>query len=45
MSERYELVKYYYDSGLWRINRVQKAVEKSWITAEEYKDITGLDYA
>ena len=45
MSERYELVKYYYDSDLWGINRVQKAVKKSWITAEEYKDITGLDYA
>lgn len=45
MSEHFELVKYYYDSSLWGINRVQKAVEKDWITVEEYKDITGLDYA
>lgn len=43
-SEKYEKVKRYYDRGLWSIERVHKAVEKGWITAEEYKEITGEDY-
>lgn len=43
-SERFELVKDYYDNGLWKKKAVKKAVEKGWITAEEYKEITGKDY-
>lgn len=43
MSNKYELVKDYYDRGLWSIERVHSAVGK-WITAEEYKQITGEDY-
>lgn len=43
-SPKYDKVKYYYDHGLWTIEQVRKAVEKGWITAEEYKDITGEDY-
>ena len=43
MSEKYELVKSYYDRGLWSKARVHVAVGK-WITANEYKEITGEDY-
>ena len=34
----------YFDSGLWSIERIRNAVVKGWITAEEYKIITGEDY-
>lgn len=39
-SKNYEKVKTYYDNGLWSIERVQKAVEKGWITEAEYEEIT-----
>ena len=42
-SEKYELVKGYYDRGLWNLDRVWMAVGR-WITAEEYKLITGFNY-
>lgn len=41
MSARYELVKKYYDRGLWSAERVQKAVDKGWITQEECDEILG----
>lgn len=44
MSKKYNLVKKYYEQGLWGKRRVHDAVGKSWITAEEYKEITGEDY-
>ena len=44
MSKKYNLVKKYYEQGLWSKRRVHDAVLKSWITAEEYKKITGEDY-
>lgn len=44
MSANFGKVKYYYDNGLWNIDRVKKAVTKGWITEEEYKEITGEDY-
>lgn len=44
MSKHFKKVKGYYDSGLWSIERVRNAVVKGWITAEEYKDITGEVY-
>lgn len=43
MSNKFDLVKHYYDKKLWSIERVKKAVGK-WITKEEYKLITGIDY-
>ena len=43
MSEKFELVKRYYDEGLWNIARVRNAVGK-WITKAEYKQITGETY-
>ena len=44
MSKMFEKVKKYYDKGLWKIQAVRNAVVKGWITAEEYKEITGEDY-
>ena len=43
-SANFEKVKAYYDNGLWSISRVKQAVVKGWITADEYKEITGEDY-
>lgn len=40
MSARYELVKSYYDRGLWSADRVRTAVGK-WITADEAYEILG----
>ena len=45
MSSKFQKVKYYYDNGLWNINRVRNAVVKNWITAEEFEEITGESYA
>lgn len=36
--------KKYYDRPLWSKARVHKAVECKWITADEYKEITGEEY-
>lgn len=48
MSAKYEKVKKYYDKGLWSIEMVRNAVtnpkSNPWITAEEFKEITGEDY-
>jgi len=40
MSPKYELVKGYYDDGLWDEDRVKLAVTKNWITTEEFVLIT-----
>jgi len=39
----FELIKKYYDSGLWSLNQVHAVVGKA-ITPEEYEQITGKDY-
>lgn len=44
-SEKFELVKGYYDSGFWKKRAVRNAVVKGWITAEESEEITGEPYA
>ena len=44
MSKKFNDVKRYYENGLWKIGRVRNAVNKMWITVEEYKLITGEDY-
>ena len=41
---KYEAVKNYYDKGLWSEYRVGMAVERGWITAAEYGEITGGKY-
>lgn len=43
-SPKFELVKGYYDSGLWKKKAVRNAVVKGWITADEYEEITGEIY-
>jgi hypothetical protein len=43
MSKNFEKVKEYYNNCIWNKTRVYNAVGK-WITAEEYKEITGEDY-
>lgn len=43
-SKKFEKVKSYYDAGLWNEEMVRNAVIKCWITAEEFKEITGKDY-
>ena len=43
MSKNFEKVKGYYEKGLWSSARVRNAVGK-WITAEEYREITGEEY-
>lgn len=43
-SDKYELVKKYYNSKLWSEARVRNAVVKNWITKEEFKEITGKEY-
>lgn len=44
MSEKYQKVKKYYDSGLWNVKMVRNAVGKKWIAAEEFEEITGMKY-
>ena len=44
MSPKFEKVKGYYEDGLWNKTMVKNAVKKGWITAEEYKIITGEKY-
>ena len=44
-SKNYMKVKQYYDMKMWNETRVKNAVEKEWITREEFKEITGKDYS
>jgi len=44
-SEKFNLVKEYYDEGRWKKKAVRNAVVKGWITAAEYEEITGEVYA
>ena len=43
-SKNFVKVKNYYDKGLWDKSRVYRVVG-IWITQDEYKEITGEDYA
>ena len=42
MSKNYEKVKNFYLQGLWDDNRLSNAIEKNWITEEEYNEIISL---
>lgn len=44
-SQRFDLVKGYYDTGAWKKKAVRNAVVKRWITAAEFEEITGEAYA
>lgn len=43
-SPKYEMVKRYYRMKMWSEARVRNAVEKGWITEEEFAEITGKEY-
>lgn len=43
-SEKFELVKHYYETGAWKKKAVKNAVVKGWITDEEYEEIVGEPY-
>ncbi len=51
MSKKFNTVKKYYNtikpngSRLWSAEMVKNAVVKDWITVDEYKEITGEEYA
>ncbi len=39
-----EQVRHYYEAGLWSAVRVRHAVEKGWITPEDYAVLIGEPY-
>lgn len=41
----YQTIKRNYDRGLWTAAMVKTAVRKGMITREQYKEITGKEYA
>lgn len=43
-SKKYYDIKMYYETDRWTLTMVQNAVVKSFITKEEYTEITGLEY-
>lgn len=43
-SDRFERVRDFYDSGSWDVKKVREAVEKEWITKDEFRIITGHDF-
>jgi hypothetical protein len=44
MSKMFNLMKNWYDTGRWSAKRIGEAVEKGWLTADEYQQITGEVY-
>ena len=44
MSNMYEKIKEYYDTGLWSVERVKNMVRKYIITQDEYYEIVGEVY-
>ena len=43
-SKMFDKIKGWYEHGDWPIGWVRNAVIKGAITAEEYREITGLEY-
>ncbi len=44
-SSNYAKIKRWYNMGMWSEARVYNAVKMNWITADEFKEITGGEYA
>lgn len=40
---KFEKVKSYFEKGLWSARQVADAVDKGWITPEEYEEIMSLE--
>lgn len=43
-SKYYDKLEYYWIHLLWNETRMRNAVAKGWITAEEFTEITGIEY-
>lgn len=43
-SENFEAIKIFHTYKVWNIKKVRNAVVSKYITADEYKEITGEDY-
>lgn len=43
-SPKFQMIKEFYDTGMWKKKAVKNAVVKGWITAEEYEEIVGEPY-
>ena len=41
----FKMIKNNFDKGLWNIAMVKVAVKKGIITKEQFKEITGVEYA
>lgn len=41
----FKMIKSNFDKGLWNIAMVKVAVKKGIITKEQFKEITGVEYA
>ncbi|MBR0378943.1 MAG: XkdX family protein [Mogibacterium sp.] len=44
MSKDYEIIRTWYEMGLWDDRKLKNAVARGKITASEYKAITGTEY-
>lgn len=44
VSEKFETVRQHYEDKTWNIEKLKNAVVKGWITADEFKTITGINY-
>ncbi|MBQ6773790.1 MAG: XkdX family protein [Synergistaceae bacterium] len=44
MSAKFEQVKNFYNLGVWSETKLRNAVAKAWITADEFRQITGKNY-
>ncbi len=42
---KFEMIRKFYQKRLWNISRVRDAVKKGWITEEEFKTVTGEEFA
>lgn len=40
----YDLIKYYFEVGVYDLTDMVKCVEKNYITKEQFHSITGYDY-
>ncbi len=40
-SKKFSKIKDWYHLGMWSEARVRNAVDREWITAEEYEEIVG----
>ena len=43
-SKNYDKVKLWYNMKMWNETRVRNAVEKGWITIDEFEEISGTTY-